>query len=174
MVTLWLYAGFMALTALERVAEMIISKRNAAWSFARGGVEHGRGHFPAMVLLHTGFLFGCVAEAWLLDRPFIPALGVAMLVLALIGQGVRWWVITTLGPRWNTRVIVVPDLEPIEGGPYRWLRHPNYVAVCIEGVALPLMHSAWITAIVFTVANALLLWVRIRCENKALGYTQAA
>lgn len=165
------YAIFMGLTALERVAEMIISKRNAAWSFARGGVEHGQGHFPFMVGLHTGFLFGCVAEAWLLDRPFIPALGWSMLALALVGQGIRWWVITTLGPRWNTRVIVVPGLEPIRGGPYRWLRHPNYVAVIIEGVALPLMHSAWITAAIFTVLNAGLLWVRIRCENRALGYT---
>lgn len=165
------YAIFMGLTTLERVAEMIISKRNAAWSFARGGVEHGQGHFPFMVLLHTGFLFGCVAEAWLLDRPFIPALGWSMLALALVGQGIRWWVITTLGPRWNTRVIVVPGLEPIRGGPYRWLRHPNYVAVIIEGVALPLMHSAWITAAIFTVLNAGLLWVRIRCENRALGYT---
>lgn len=172
--TLMLYAAFIALTGLERVAEMIISKRNAAWSFARGGVEHGQGHFPAMVLLHTGFLFGCVAEAWLLERPFIPALGIAMFALAVLGQGIRWWVITTLGPRWNTRVIVLPEAEPITGGPYRWLRHPNYVAVCIEGIALPLLHSAWITAAVFTIANAVLLWVRIRCENEALGYTQPA
>lgn len=168
--SLWLYAGFMALTGLERVAEMIISKRNAAWSFEQGGVEHGRGHFPFMVVLHTGFLFGCVAEAWLLARPFVPILGFAMLALALLSQGIRWWVITTLGQRWNTRVIVVPGLAPITGGPYRWLRHPNYVAVVIEGVALPLMHSAWITAIAFTVLNAGLLWVRIRCENRALGY----
>lgn len=170
MLSLWLYAGFMALTGLERVAEMIISKRNAAWSFARGGVEHGQGHFPFMVVLHTGFLFGCVAEAWLLNRPFIPALGWSMLALAAVAQFIRWWVITTLGPRWNTRVIVVPDLEPITAGPYRFLRHPNYVAVIIEGIALPLLHSAWITAAVFTVANAGLLWVRIRCENRALGY----
>jgi methyltransferase len=168
--SLWLYAGFIALTGLERVAEMIISKRNAAWSFERGGVEYGRGHFPFMVVLHTGFLFGCVAEAWFLERPFIPVLGALMLALAVVGQGIRWWVIGTLGPRWNTRVIVVPGLEPIRRGPYRWLRHPNYVAVVIEGVALPLMHSAWITAAVFTVLNAGLLWVRIRCENRALGY----
>ena len=172
--SLLLYAGFMALTGLERIAEMIISKRNAAWSFARGGVEHGRGHFPAMVLLHTGFLFGCVAEAWLLERPFIPALGVAMFALAMLAQGIRWWVITTLGQRWNARVIILPEVPPIVGGPYRWIRHPNYVAVVIEGVALPLMHSAWITAAVFTIANAALLWVRIRCENRALGYTQSA
>lgn len=166
----WLYAGFMALTGLERIAEMVISTRNAAWSFSQGGVEHGRGHFPFMVVLHTGFLFGCVAEAWLLNRPFLPALGWSMFALALGAQGIRWWVIATLGRRWNTRVIVVPGLEPISAGPYRFLRHPNYVAVVIEGIALPLLHSAWITAAVFTVANAGLLWVRIRCEDRALGY----
>lgn len=167
--SVWLYAGFIGLTALERLVEMVISKRNAAWSFARGGREYGQGHFPFMVVLHTAFLFGCVAEVVLLDRPFVPALGWPMLALALACQALRWWVITTLGPRWNTRVIVVPDLPLVDTGPYRWLRHPNYVAVVLEGVALPLIHGAWITAAVFTVLNAGLLVVRVRCEDRALA-----
>jgi methyltransferase len=84
-------------------------------------------------------------------------------------QGLRWWCIATLGRRWNTRVIVVPDLPLVRSGPYRFFRHPNYVAVVVEGVALPLVHAAWITAVTFTVLNAGLLAVRIRAEDAALA-----
>ena len=164
-----LYSLFIGATALERLVEVVVSKRNAAWSFARGGKEYGRGHFPAMVALHTGFLFACPAEVWLLEREFIPALGWPLLALALVAQGLRWWCITTLGPRWNTRVIIVPDLPRVTGGPYRFMSHPNYVVVVAEGLILPLIHSAWITAAVFTVLNAWLLTVRIRCEEAALA-----
>lgn len=167
--TLWAYSALIGLTGLERLVEVAVSLRNAAWSMAQGGVEHGRGHYPFMVVLHTGFLAACVAEVWLLDRPFLPWLGVPMLVLALFCQGLRWWCITSLGRRWNTRVIIVPGLPPVTGGPYRWIRHPNYVAVVLEGLALPLIHSAWITALAFTILNAALLIVRIRCENTALA-----
>lgn len=163
------YTLFVALTGVERLVELVVARRNAAWSFARGGVEYGQGHFPAMVVLHTGFLLGCVAEVWFLDRLFTPWLGASMLALALACQALRWWCITTLGPQWNTRVIVVPDLPPVVGGPYRYFRHPNYVAVALEGLALPLMHGAWITATVFTVLNAWLMVVRIRTENRALA-----
>ena len=168
-VSLMAYAAFMGLTALERLVEVRVSLRNAAWSFARGGKEHGRGHYPFMVVLHTGFLFACVAEVWLFDRPFLPTIGIPLLVAALALQGLRWWCITTLGPRWNTRVIIVPGLPRITGGPYRWLSHPNYVVVVAEGLVLPLIHSAWLTALCFTVLNALLLYVRIGVENAALA-----
>ena len=112
-------------------------------------------------------------EVWLLHRPFIGWLGWPMLALAVAAQALRWWCITTLGHRWNTRVIVVPDTPLVRGGPYRFLHHPNYVAVVLEGIALPLVHTAWITAVCFTVANAWLLAVRIRVENAALGYADA-
>ena len=131
------------------------------WSLEHGGVERGQGHYPAMVVLHTGLLVGCLAEVWLADRPFDPALGWTMLVVVVAAQALRWWCIRTLGPRWNTQVVVVPGLPLVTGGPYRILRHPNYVAVVAEGVALPLVHSAWLTALVFTVLNAWLLTVRI-------------
>lgn len=167
--SVWLYAGFIAATAVERLVEVRVSKRNAAWSLARGGVESGAGHYPFMVVLHTGFLLACVAEVVALGAPFTPALGWPMLALALACQGLRWWVITTLGPQWNTRVIIVPDLPRITGGPFRHLPHPNYLAVALEGLALPLIHGAWRTALGFTVLNAGLMVVRIRCENKALA-----
>lgn len=173
---LW-YGALILLTGAERIVELVISKRNAAWAFERGGVESGRGHFPAMVALHTGLLVGAFLEAWLLDRPFIPALGWPMLAIALLCQAGRYWVIWALGRQWNTRVIVVPGMPLVtRRGPYRfsWLRHPNYVIVAIEGIALPLVHTAWITALVFTVLNAvLLLRFRIPTEERALRAASA-
>ncbi|CAM3478075.1 hypothetical protein GCM10007368_36260 [Isoptericola cucumis] len=163
------YAALVLATGLERLAELVVSARNARWSFARGGVESGRGHFGAMVALHTGLLVACVVEVVVADRPFLPWLGWPMLALVLGSQGLRWWCIATLGPRWNTRVIVVPGLPLVRRGPYRWLPHPNYVAVVVEGIALPLVHTAWVTAVTFTVLNAwLLLGFRIPAEERAL------
>jgi methyltransferase len=169
MVSAILYTVLVGLVAVERLAELVVAKRNLAWSLARGGRETGFGHYPFMVVLHTGLLLGCVLEVWLGGRPFLAALGAPMLVLVVASQALRWWCIRTLGPRWNTRIIVVPDLPLITGGPYRFFRHPNYVAVIVEGVALPLVHTAWLTAIVFSVLNAGLLTVRIRAENNALA-----
>lgn len=155
--------------ALERLAELVVSKRNAAWSLARGGVETGQRHYLVMVVLHTGLLVGVLVEVWVRQPAFVPALGFSMLVLVVACQGLRWWCIATLGHQWNTRVIVVPGLPRITGGPYRFLPHPNYVAVVVEGFALPLVHSAWITAVVFSILNAALLTVRLRVERRALG-----
>lgn len=163
------YVALVGATAVERLAELVVSTRNARWSFARGGVESGRGHFPAMVALHGGLLVACVAEAVLADRPFVPRLGWPMLVLVVASQALRWWCVATLGHRWNTRIIVVPGLPLVSAGPYRWLRHPNYVAVVVEGFALPLVHTSWVTALVFTVANLVLLGrFRIPAEERAL------
>ncbi len=162
------YVLLVLAVSAERLLELTVSKRNLAWSIARGGVERGFGHYPVMVVLHTTLLVACVGEAVGADRPFVPALGWPMLALVLASQGLRWWCIATLGRQWNTRVVVVPGLERVAGGPYRWLAHPNYVAVVIEGAALPLVRTAWVTAIGFTVLNAALLRVRLRAENVAL------
>ncbi|MFI6291420.1 isoprenylcysteine carboxyl methyltransferase family protein [Nonomuraea sp. NPDC050790] len=165
------YPLLILLVGLERLAELVVARRNARWSMERGGVLTGQGHYPWMVLLHTGLLAGCLVEVFAAGRPFVPALGWPMLALVLAAQGLRWWCIKALGPRWNTQVIVVPGLPLVRSGPYRfgWLRHPNYVAVAVEGLALPLVHTAWVTALVFTVLNAALMVVRIRCENRALA-----
>ncbi|AUG75107.1 membrane protein [Kitasatospora sp. MMS16-BH015] len=168
------YLALVLLTAVERLVELVVARRNAAWSRARGGVEHGPGHYPVMVLLHTGLLVGCLLEPPLTAKPFIPWLGWPMLAVVLAAQGLRWWCIRTLGPRWNTRVIVVPGLPLVAAGPYRLLAHPNYCAVLAEGVALPLVHTAWLTATVFTLLNLPLLAVRLRCENAALSQAVAA
>jgi len=168
--SLALFGALVLATGIERLAELVVSARNARWSFARGGRESGRGHFPAMVALHTGLLVACVVEAALADRPFLPWLGWPALVVVLASQALRWWCISVLGPRWNTRVIVVPGLPLVRRGPYRLLSHPNYVAVVAEGVALPLVHTAWVTALLFTVLNAVLLGrFRIPAEERALA-----
>jgi len=167
---------FILATGGERIVELVISKRNAAWAFSRGGVEYGQRHFPWMVTLHTGFLLGALAEVFFLDRPFIPWLGWPALAVALLCQAGRFWVIWALGKQWNTRVIVVPGLQRVTRGPYRynWFPHPNYVIVVVEGIALPLVHTAWITAIVFTVLNAILLaGFRIPTEDRALTALRA-
>lgn len=168
------YVLLVLVVACERLVELVVSRRNLRWSLARGGVEHGRGHFAFMVILHTGLLVGCLVEVWLVEPTPRPALAWSMLVLVLASQALRWWCIATLGPRWNTRVVVVPGLPPIVDGPYRYLRHPNYVAVVVEGVALPLVGQAWVTAVVFTVLNVALLSVRIRVEDAALATLPAA
>lgn len=164
------YLALLAATGLERIVELVISVRHARAAFAHGGVEYGRQHFPAMVALHTGLLAACAAEAYFGARPFLPWLGWPMLVLVLLSQALRYWCIGTLGTQWNTRVIVVPGARLVRRGPYRLLPHPNYLAVVVEGFALPLVHTSWITAIAFTVLNAvLLIGFRIPTEDRALA-----
>jgi methyltransferase len=162
------YTVLIALVALERLAELTVARRNLEWSRERGGRESGGAHYPVMVVLHTGLLAGCLLEVWLADRPFLPWLGWPMLALVIAAQALRWWCIRTLGHQWNTRIVVVPGLGRVTSGPYRFFAHPNYVAVVVEGFALPLVHDAWLTATIFTVANAILLSVRISAENAAL------
>jgi len=163
------YTLLVVLVGVVRLVELSVAQRNLRWARERGAVETGAGHYPVMVALHSALLVGCVVEVWVADRPFIPALGWPMLVLLLAAHALRWWCILTLGPQWNTRVLRVPGMPLVTGGPYRWLNHPNYVAVVVEGFALPLVHTAWITAAVFTVLNALLLRVRLRVETEALA-----
>lgn len=163
-----LYAVLIGAVALERVAELVVSNRNSAWALARGGLEYGRRHYPVMVVLHAGLLIGALAEVVVLDRGFHPVLGWTMVALVVASQALRWWCISTLGPQWNTRVIVVPGAGRVRRGPYRLFSHPNYVAVVVEGLALPLVHTAWVTAVAFTLLNAGLLTVRLRTESRAL------
>ena len=164
------YLAFLLLLALERVGELALSRRNARRAFARGAVEVGQGHYRIMALLHTLFLGACAAEALLRPRGgFPPALAWAAFAGALSAQALRYWAISTLGDRWNVRVIVLPGAPPVVAGPYRWVRHPNYVAVVVEMVCVPLAGGAWLTALAFSLANAVLLLVRIRAEEAALG-----
>jgi methyltransferase len=163
------YWTLLSVIACERVAELVVSARHANALLRRGGVEYGFGHFPVMIALHVALIAGCVLEPLLAHRAFIPALGWTMLAVTVAANALRWWCIATLGERWTARVIVLPGAPLVRSGPYRWFAHPNYVAVIIEGAALPLTGSAWITACAFTLLNAALLTVRIRCETRALS-----
>ena len=171
--TLAAYIGFILLISAERIVELFISHRNANQAFAQGGLESGQAHFRVMSVMHSLFLLCCVAEPLLLHRSFLPALGWPCLGVALTAQGLRWWAISSLGPRWNVRIIVLPGAEPVTRGPYRFLRHPNYVAVILEMAVLPLIHSGYLTAVTFTIINGLMLLVRIRAEEAALGWSYA-
>jgi methyltransferase len=164
-----MYPLLVVAVAFERIAELIVAKRNSSWSREHGGAEFGAGHYPVMVALHTGLLAGCLVEVGVRRRPYLPALGRPMLAAVVAAQGLRWWCIITLGRQWNTRVIVVPGAPHVTNGPYRYLPHPNYVAVAVEGAALPLVHTAWLTSLTFTLLNAILLRTRLRTENAALA-----
>ncbi len=167
--TLERYLALVGLVALERAVELVVSERNARRLLAAGAVEAGRGHYGPMVLLHALFLAACAVEAGLRPAPPPSALAVAGVLGVAAGQGLRWWAIAALGGRWSTRVLVPPGAAPVTRGPYRWLRHPNYLAVVVEVAALPLAFGAWRTALLFSAANGVLLAVRIRAEERALG-----
>lgn len=168
-----LYLLLILAVVAERICELLLTRRNAARMAARGGFAAGDAHYPAMVALHTALLVGAPLEVFLLARPFLPWLGWPMLALVAATMALRYWAITTLGDRWTTRIFVVPGEPPVSGGPYRYLRHPNYLAVILEVAALPLVHTAWLTAALGSLANAFVLRTRIRAEEAALAQASA-
>lgn len=158
-----LYAVLLFVIA-QRLTELVIAKRNTAAIMAAGGIEHGAGHYPLIVLLHLCWL---ASLAYFIE-PDQPA-NVTLLLVFAVFQLLRVWVLCSLGKRWTTRVIEVPGQKPVVTGPYRWLRHPNYIVVAGEILVLPLAFGAWRMALLFSVLNGLVLWHRIRVENIALG-----
>lgn len=171
------FVGFVVLVALERLLELRLSRRNERRLRELGAREHASGHFIAMQLLHTLWLVSVVLEVSLIRPSF--QLWVGALATACFGAGqcFRYAAIHALGRRWTVRVLTLPGALPVTHGVYRYLRHPNYLGVVLEMAALPLMHSAWRSAVVFSVGNAVLLAVRIREEERALktngGYDEA-
>jgi methyltransferase len=164
-----LYTVVLAAVAGERGIELVVSRRHERRLRARGAVEAGRGHYPWMVALHATLFPACLAEVWLLGRPLILPLAAVAVAALLAAMALRYWTIATLGERWTTRVLVPPGEARIAGGPFRFLRHPNYLAVAVELFAIPLLHTAWATAVLWGGANLALLAVRIRAEERALG-----
>ncbi|MGE0639521.1 MAG: isoprenylcysteine carboxyl methyltransferase family protein [Thermoanaerobaculia bacterium] len=163
------FLALLGLVVLERLFEVALSARNARRVAARGAVAGESGGFYAlMVLAHALFLAAGPLEVVLLGRPFLPPLAIVATLVVMMTMTLRYWAIAALGDRWNTRVLVVPGEAPVVRGPYRWVRHPNYLAVIVEVAALPLVHTAWWTALGASVGNALLLVARIRHEERAL------
>lgn len=153
-----------ALVALQRLAELALSHRNTRRLRAAGGVEVGAGHYPLLVSLHVAWL-GALVVTVPADAP----LRMPPLALYIAVQGLRYWAMAALGENWTTRIITVPGRTPIRHGPYRYLRHPNYMVVACEIAVLPLIFGAWRIALLFTVLNGAMLAHRIRIENAALA-----
>jgi methyltransferase len=169
-----LYVAFLCLFVLERLSELVVSRRNARRAFARGAVEIGAREYRVMAIFHMTFLVVCFAQVALWPKVYATTIGALALVGALSAQALRYWAIRTLGERWNVRVIVLPTAPAVVAGPYRWIRHPNYVAVCVEMLCVPLIYSGGagygaLIALLFTMGNALILRRRIRTEEAALG-----
>lgn len=153
------------LVAAERLAELFISERNIKRLKAEGAEEHGAGHYPFIVAVHT--LWMAALFGWAVAFP--APLNMFWLIIYAVLQVLRVWVMVTLGRYWTTRIITVPHAPLIKRGPYKFVRHPNYTVVVLEIIVLPLMIGAWPLAVVFSIFNAAALWVRIRAENKVLA-----
>lgn len=163
------YAALLTAVGAERLYELWLSRKHSVWAKERGGLEFGRWQLVAMKALQAGLLGGSLLEVVVCKRRARAALVGPMLLGVLSAQVLRYWAVRTLGRRWNIRVIVVPGMDAITDGPYRYMRHPNYLAVIVEGLTLPLVHSAYLTAIGFTVLNAAVLRKRILSEEEALA-----
>ncbi len=158
-----LSAIILALVTLQRLGELVLARRNTAKLIADGAVEVGAGHYPLIVALHTAWL----AALWVFGRN--QEVNLAALTIFVMLQGVRLWILATLGSRWTTRIIVLPDVSLVSAGPYRYFSHPNYAVVAAEIAVLPLaLHLPWV-ALIFTILNAAALVIRIRAETHALS-----
>lgn len=154
------------LVILQRLWELRIAKRNEKQLRDKGAVEFGRDHYPAIVALHTLWFVGILVEIVLLSRPINP-FWIGLVAIFVGAQWLRYTTIRTLGNRWTTRVLVLPGEQPITTGPFKYLRHPNYAAVITEILVFPLIFSCYVTAISFSLVNAVLLTIRIRTEERA-------
>lgn len=157
-----------AFVLLQRAVELVVARRNEKVLLARGAYEVGASHYPAIVVLHVGFLMSLLIEV-MYDKEF-GITHLLLFVLFLLVQVLRVWCIVSLGVFWNTKIIVLKGTEVVVKGPYQYLRHPNYVVVCLEIVLLPLMFGAYFTAVLFTLLNLWMLSIRIPLEEEALNY----
>ena len=158
------FASFiLALVTMQRIGELVLARHNTKRLRAMGAVEVGADHYPLMISMHAAWLL----SLWLLgyDQDVDPWLLTAFALL----QGLRWWVLSTLGPRWTTRIIILPGAPLVTDGPYRYISHPNYLVVAAEIALLPLALHLPLIALIFSVLNAAVLTVRIRAESEALS-----
>jgi len=163
-----LFLALLLAVGAMRIFELRISKKHQREITSRGGAKAKDPVFPCMAMFHTLVLIGAAAEVAFLHRPFIPALAFPMIAVFIFANIVRWWVIRTLGEHWNVQVMDSTKLGVITTGPFRYVRHPNYAAVFVEMIALPLIHTAWITALVGAVVHVVVLTFRLSAEERVL------
>jgi methyltransferase len=158
---------FIGLIIFQRIAELAIAKKNEAWMKKQGAVEFGKGHYPAMVMIHTAFFLFFIMEVFMFEKK-LSGYWPFLLALFVLTQAMRVWALASLGRFWNTKIIILPGADIIKRGPYKIIKHPNYLIVAIELMVIPLMFNAYITMTVFTLLNILILSIRIPAEEKAL------
>ena len=151
---------------IQRLVELLIAKRNEKTMLAKGAYEVGASHYKYMILLHASFFISFILEVVYFQTDFTPFY--VLLVVFLLLQLLRVWCLGSLGVFWNTKIIILPGANVVVKGPYSFIRHPNYLVVCLEILVLPLMFQAYVTAITFTILNLIMLSVRIPVEEKAL------
>ena len=162
------YLVLLAAVGLLRLVEIWLSKRNKRWLAEKGVAKVPEPRFRWMVLFHIGVLVSAGLEVVLLQRPFLPVLALAMSLIFALANFLRWWVIHTLSRHWNVGVMASLQLGVVTDGPFRWVRHPNYLAVFVELVALPLIHTAWLTALVGSILHTWILRQRVSVEEATL------
>ncbi|BAZ29711.1 isoprenylcysteine carboxyl methyltransferase [Cylindrospermum sp. NIES-4074] len=169
MLTTYVFIGIVALIILQRLFELRISKRNFLYILAQGGKEYSDNYLKLVKLLQVTWFMAMIIEVWWLNRPLIPILAAVALVATLSGQLLRYLSMRALEWRWTLPLITIPGMPLVDTGIYRHLRHPNWLGVILEIAALPLIHGAYITAIVFSTANIWLMSKRIQAEEEALS-----
>ncbi|PIC69129.1 isoprenylcysteine carboxyl methyltransferase [Sporosarcina sp. P16b] len=155
------------IVVMQRLVELVVANRNEKWIRSKGAIEIGASHYKWMVLMHTAFFISLLIEVLVFDRPLSPFSG-AFVAVFLLMQVLRVWCLLSLGKFWNTKILILPGANVRKIGPYRWIRHPNYVIVTTELIVLPLLFSAYFTAGLFLILNIWMLSVRIPAEERAL------
>lgn len=173
MISLRTYLILLSALVVERMFELYLARRNARRALENGAIEVGQAHYKVMIAFHALFIVSCALEGFFFPYRFPRAVAWFPLSAEIVAQALRYWAVATLGERWNTRIIVIPETKPVTGGPYRFMRHPNYLAVVIEIAAVPMIGGAVFTAIAFSLGNAILLAVRIPAEERAMGWPYA-
>ncbi|WP_342505773.1 isoprenylcysteine carboxylmethyltransferase family protein [Sporosarcina sp. FSL K6-2383] len=162
-----MFSTIISIVILQRLIELLIARRNEKWMLAQGAFEVGTAHYPMMVTMHIAFFVSFLLEVMIFERVLSP-IWIVLLGIFLLAQTARIWCLLSLGKFWNTKIIVLPGADVVRRGPYRWVRHPNYMIVTIELLILPLLFGAYFTAVLFTLLNVWMLSVRIPAEEKAL------
>ncbi len=166
---MFLFYSLITLVILQRVVELVISKRNEKWLLSNGAVEFGREHYKFIVMMHSLFFISMIVEYNLRGRHYeFNVINYLFLVFFILLQGLRIWVLVSLGKYWNTKIYRIPGSELVKIGPYKYLKHPNYVVVACEIFSLPMIFDLYYTAIVFSILNAVMLMLRIKIENRVL------
>ncbi|WP_445683388.1 isoprenylcysteine carboxyl methyltransferase family protein [Solibacillus sp. FSL W8-0474] len=156
----------LAFIIIQRLVELLIAKRNEKSMLAKGAYEVGASHYPFMILLHVSFFVSLIVEVIYFTGQLTPQY--ILIFIFLLLQLLRVWCLASLGPFWNTKIIILPGANVVVKGPYSYIRHPNYLVVCLEIAVIPLMFQAYFTAICFTILNLIILSIRIPLEEKAL------